>query len=164
MLAVTLPFTRFSNIKPQTYDIPCIYFTYVSVKQFHTYMFSHYQHLPSNNYMYNRQLFSEDEVAVHPLNPKSRKVFVEVNIKRGKTGEGIPTTEINNKKGSLGSGNVHPSSAVGLVNLAFESSEPSSTSNKSDTVDTVLVIQRYCCDAASKSFKITTSIRINNDQ
>ena len=97
--------------------------------------------LPQNNYMYNRQLhFSEDEVAGHPLNPKSRKVFVEVNIKRGKTGEGIPTTEINNKKGSLGSGNVHPSSAVGLVNLAFESSEPSSTSNKSDTVDTVL----YC--------------------
>ena len=96
--------------------------------------------LPQNNYMYNRQLFSEDEVAVHPLNPKSRKVFVEVNIKRAKTREGKPTTEINHKMGSLGSGNVHPSSAVGLVNLAFESSEPSSTSNKSDTVDTVL----YC--------------------
>ena len=91
--------------------------------------------------MYNRQLhFSEDEVAGHPLNPKSRKVFVEVNIKGGKTREGKPTTEINDKKGSLGSGNVHPSSAVGLVKLAFESSEPSGTGNKSDTVDTVL----YC--------------------
>ena len=76
--------------------------------------------LPQNNYMYNRQLhFSEDEVAGHPLNPKSRKVFVEVNIKGGKTREGKPTTEINHKMGSLGSGNVHPSSAVGLVKISF---------------------------------------------
>ena len=86
--------------------------------------------LPWNKYVYvlydkltNRPLHpSEDEAPgnvhpalknvhpalknVHPaLKPKLRKVFTEVNIKRGgRTGEGVPATENDHKNGSLGSG------------------------------------------------------------
>ena len=60
---------------------------------------------------------SEDGARVNPLSPKSRKFLKEENIGGGKTGGDISTIEIDHKKGSLASGNVHAtlSSTVDLV-------------------------------------------------
>merc|ERR1712179_551321 len=54
---------------------------------------------------------------VHPaLKPKLRKVFTEVNIKRGgRTGEGVPATENDHKNDSLGSDGNKPSSGSGFL-------------------------------------------------